>query len=210
MRRNFIMSMKKKLGLGIATAALGISLVGGGTFAYFSDSEVTNNTFAAGTLDLSVDPTEIIEVSDIKPGDKMNRSFTLINDGSLDISKVLLGTAYTVTDVDGDNVEDFGEHIRVNFFYNEDKTTFDQFDSNDIVESKTLKQLKDLQPDTVDNDLLWWLFDEEQGGLKVGDSDQLHVQFEFVDNDADQNEFQGDSLNLEWTFNAEQTRGEFK
>lgn len=40
------------------TAALGLSLIGGGTFAYFSDSETTNNTFAAGTLDLAVEPTQ--------------------------------------------------------------------------------------------------------------------------------------------------------
>ena len=33
------MSLKKKLGLGIATAALGMSLVGGGTYAYFNDVE---------------------------------------------------------------------------------------------------------------------------------------------------------------------------
>ena len=50
------MSLKKKLGLGIASAVLGISLIGGGTFAYFSDTEVSNNTFAAGTLDLAVNP----------------------------------------------------------------------------------------------------------------------------------------------------------
>ena len=50
------MSLKKKLGMGVASAALGLSLIGGGTFAYFSDKEVSNNTFAAGTLDLTLDP----------------------------------------------------------------------------------------------------------------------------------------------------------
>ncbi|PRX64062.1 putative ribosomally synthesized peptide with SipW-like signal peptide [Bacillus sp. V-88] len=43
------MSIKQKLGLGVASAALGLALVGGGTYAYFSDSVTTNNTFAAGT-----------------------------------------------------------------------------------------------------------------------------------------------------------------
>ena len=31
------MGIKKKLGLGVASAALGLSLIGGGTFAYFND-----------------------------------------------------------------------------------------------------------------------------------------------------------------------------
>jgi len=47
--------MKKILGLTIA-ALLVMGLVGGGTWAYFTDVETsTGNTFAAGTLDLEVD-----------------------------------------------------------------------------------------------------------------------------------------------------------
>ncbi len=201
------MSLKKKLGLGVASAALGLALVGGGTYAYFNDTEVTNNTFAAGTLDLSVDPTTIIEVDNIKPGDWMNRSFELINDGSLDISKVLLDTDYTVTDADGNNVEDFGDHIRVNFFWNADKTTLGPVSPDQIVFFTTLSELKDMSPDTVANNVFVpWI--EERGGLEAGDSDTLYVQFEFVDNGEDQNEFQDDSLELTWTFTGEQTAGE--
>ncbi|HLR61590.1 MAG TPA: TasA family protein, partial [Lentibacillus sp.] len=43
------MGIKKQMGMGIMSAALGLSLIGGGTYAYFSDSEQTQNTFAAGT-----------------------------------------------------------------------------------------------------------------------------------------------------------------
>lgn len=49
------MGIKKTLGFGVATAALGLTLIGGGTFAYFSDSVETTGTFAAGTLDLNAD-----------------------------------------------------------------------------------------------------------------------------------------------------------
>src|SRR5690554_6164691 len=101
------MSLKKKLGMGIATAVLGIGLIGGGTFAYFSDTEVSANTFAAGTLDLAVNPTTIINVDNLKPGDWMPRTFKLENNGSLDISKVILTTDYTVTGASAD----FGKHI---------------------------------------------------------------------------------------------------
>ncbi|ENH98410.1 spore coat-associated protein [Gracilibacillus halophilus YIM-C55.5] len=201
------MSLKKKLGLGIGSAALGLALVSGGTYAYFSDQEQTNNTFASGTLDLSVDPTTIIDVENLKPGDWMNRSFDLINDGSLDISSVNLLTDYTVTDANGDNVEDFGDHLRVNFFWNDDKSTLGPLSPDQVAFQTTLSELKDMDPDTVANEIfLPWT--EEPAGLEVGDSDTLYVQFEFVDNGEDQNEFQGDALELEWTFEAQQTEGE--
>ncbi|GAB3056804.1 TasA family protein [Virgibacillus ainsalahensis] len=204
------MGIKKKLGMGVATAALGMSLVAGGTFAYFSDAETTNNSFAAGTLDLSVDPTEIINVDNIKPGDTMTRHFELNNGGSLDISKVNISTDYSVDDVKTDNNQDFGEHIQVNFLKNDDKNGVLQPEEN-VITSATLAELQGEMPDAVENKI--WAFlgwGDEASGLESGDSDDLYVQFEFVDNDEDQNEFQGDSLELEWTFEAHQTEGERK
>lgn len=202
------MGIKKKLGMGVASAALGLALIGGGTYAYFSDTETTNNTFAAGTLDLSVDPTTIIDVTNIKPGDTMARHFKLNNDGSLDISKVLINTDYTVNDANGDNTDDFGKHIRVNFLKNDDKNGVIQPEENVIV-STTLADLKGEMPDAVKNQIwAWFGWGDEASGLKAGDSDDLYVQFEFVDNGQDQNEFQGDSLELEWKFDAKQTAGE--
>ena len=59
------MGLKKKLGLGVASMALGASLIGGGTFAYFNDTETASgNTFAAGTIDLQPDA---ISSSKLKP-----------------------------------------------------------------------------------------------------------------------------------------------
>lgn len=60
--------------MGVASAALGLSLIGGGTFAYFSDKEVSNNTFAAGTLDLTLDPTTLVDIKDLKPGILLRKS----------------------------------------------------------------------------------------------------------------------------------------
>jgi spore coat-associated protein N len=204
------MGIKQKLGMGVASAVLGLSLIGGGTYAYFNDVETTNNTFTAGTLDLSVDPTTIIDVDNIKPGDTMTRHFELINDGSLDISKVELNTNYTVDDNGKANSDDFGKHIQVNFLKNDDKNGVIQPEENIIV-STTLADLKGDVPDAVENKIwAWFGWGDEASGLKAGDSDDLYVQFEFVDNDADQNEFQGDSLSLEWKFDAKQTAGERK
>ncbi|MBM7585292.1 spore coat-associated protein N [Bacillus pakistanensis] len=196
------MNLKKKLGMGVASAALGLSLVGGGTYAYFSDTATSTNTFAAGTLDLSVDPQEIINVDNIKPGDTMLRSFELVNGGTLDIKDVVINTDYAVTDAKGDNVGDFGEHIRVNFMFNVDKLDVP-------VWSTTLADLKGMSPEAV-KDQFEHLFGDEWGseGLVAGSSDLLYVQFEFDDNGADQNEFQGDSLELTWNFVGSQTEGE--
>lgn len=210
------MSIKKKLGLGIASAALGISLVGGGTFAYFNDTETTNNTFAAGTLDLAVNPSVVINVDNLKPGDVMVREFALENNGTLDISTIDLATTYTVGDANGNNTDDFGKHIKVLFLENADKTGDGWVigDYNDVISETTLYDLQQMTPDAVEN-LNHWITEllglgGEDSGLKAGSSDEMYVAFEFVDNDADQNEFQGDSLELEWTFTANQTEGESK
>ncbi|MFD5850833.1 CalY family protein [Cytobacillus pseudoceanisediminis] len=195
------MSLKKKLGMGIASAALGISLVGGGTFAYFSDSVDTNATFAAGTLDLNANPTTIINVDKIKPGDTMLRSFTLGNNGNLDIASINLKSSYTVGDAKGDNNgEDFGKHVRVNFLINADKL-------DAPIYSTTLAELNTLSPDIIKGNILGGWLAERGGKLAAGTTDTLYVQYEFVDNDADQNKFQGDSLQLTWTFEAMQGEG---
>lgn len=193
------MSIKKKLGMGMTSAVLGLALVGGGTFAYFSDSEEANNTFAAGTLDLAVEPTEIINVDNIGPGDSFVRDFELQNNGTLDIDKVLLETDYTVDDAEGDNTEDFGEHIQVEFLYNADKL-------DEVIFETTLAELKDMTPEAVNEHVFEPLLEEQ--GLPAGTVDDLVVKFNFLDNGEDQNQFQGDSLNLTWTFHAQQTAGE--
>lgn len=193
------MGIKKQLGMGLASAVLGVTLIGGGTFAYFSDTETTNNTFAAGTLDLSVQPTEIINVDNMKPGDSLIRSFELTNEGTLDIDKVLLETSYEVNDVDGNNTEDFGEHILVEFIYNVNEL-------REVVYEVTLAELATMTPEAVDQNIFHPMFGDD--GLPVGALHDLVVEVSFVDNGEDQNQFQGDSLELTWTFNATQTEGE--
>jgi len=194
------MGIKQKLGLGVASAALGLALVGGGTYAYFSDSAEASATFAAGTLDLSVDPTTIISVDKIKPGDTMLRSFDLVNGGTLDIATIDLMTDYKVTDANGNNNDDFGKHIRVNFLINGDKL-------DAPIWSTTLYDLKNMSPDVIEGNFWSQFFAERGGNLAAGTSDKLYVQYEFVDNGQDQNRFQGDSLTLEWTFDGKQGAG---
>ncbi|UJL46368.1 M73 family metallopeptidase [Virgibacillus sp. NKC19-16] len=194
------MGIKKKLGLSMVSGMLGLALVGGGTFAYFSDQEETNNTFAAGTLDLSVNPEAIIDIDNLKPGDTMMREFNLSNDGSLEIENVNLETNYSVADMNGDNDGDFGEHIKVNFLWNWDQESEPVFET-------TLYELSEMDPDVVKRDI-WDPLWEQKGGLDSGETHDFWVEFEFVDNGEDQNIFQGDSLQLQWIFNATQSEGE--
>lgn len=194
------MGIKKKLGMGIATAVLGVSLIGGGTYAYFNDREETINEFNAGTLDLSVNPTTLIELENLKPGDWAEKKFKLTNTGSLDMSKILLYTDYEQAGVQGD--EDFGKHIQVNFLKNFDKETGIK---DNVIYHETLYNLKNATPDVVKG-YSSKIFETEDG-LKSEEENELYVQFEFVDNDEDQNAFQDASLKLKWTFEAKQTEG---
>ncbi|ASV69540.1 CalY family protein [Cytobacillus kochii] len=196
------MGVKRKLASGMMSAALGLALVGGGTFAYFSDEVATNHVFAAGTLDLSINPEVVFQVENIKPGDTVTRELVLSNSGSLPIESVHLLTNYQVSDELSDNTEDFGKHIRVNFLWNWEK------ESEPIFET-TLYELKNMDPDIVQRDL-WDPLWKQNSGLSPGETNEIWVQFEFIENGEDQNQFQGDQLNLEWVFNASQTAGEEK
>ncbi|HLR67911.1 MAG TPA: CalY family protein [Virgibacillus sp.] len=192
------MGLKKQIGMGITAAALGLTLIGGGTFAYFSDSETNESTFAAGTLDLAAEPTTIVDIDDMKPGDSITRDFILENNGNLDIASVSLDTDYSVNNVKGDNPENFGKHIEVEFLYNVDQL-------NEVIYATTLYDLQDMDPEVVKEEV----FDElMEDGLEAGTEDDMAVKFNFVDNDEDQNKYQGASLDLEWTFNAKQETGE--
>ena len=48
---------------------------------------MSNNTFAAGTLDLVANPKAVVDVSNLKPGDTIEKEFKLENKGSLNIKR---------------------------------------------------------------------------------------------------------------------------
>ncbi len=96
--------MKKILGLTIAAVVI-IGLVAGGTWAYFSDTETTTgNTFTAGTIDLSLDPTTgqavrtaDAQFDDLKPCQTGYIAITLTNDGTnpMDVWKMITSVVCT-------------------------------------------------------------------------------------------------------------------
>ncbi|MEI4615972.1 TasA family protein [Bacillus cereus] len=194
------MSLKRKLGLGIASATLGLSLIGGGTYAYFSDQVVTNNTFATGTLDLAMHPTTSLNLDNLKPGDKVLKKFNVKNSGTLDIKDILMKVDYTVNDLKKNNsVEDFGKHIKVQFLWDWDP------EKSPVYET-TLAELKTQHPGVASQKVFLskWA---DTGGLKAGKMDWFWMKFIFEDNGKNQNMFQGDSISLKMDFQANQTEG---
>ncbi|RFB10574.1 hypothetical protein DZB84_22445 [Bacillus sp. HNG] len=195
------MSIKKKLGLSAATAVLGLSLIGGGTFAYFNDTEVTNNTFAAGTLDIGlkgVDDREEVDLSidNMKPGDWKVHQIRIYNEGSLDVNDVKLNVDYEVSDADGNNNgEDFADHILVHIMKQGSREVV--ADWVPLSEIENLVVAEDLKP--------------ESGRPYQTDHRQtLRVDFKFHDNGQDQNIFQGDSIDFKLSFEASQKEGELR
>lgn len=193
------MNVKKNLTIGIISAALGLSLIGGGTFAYFNDTEVTNNMFQAGTLDIHLKGTDDKEqvdlsVQNMKPGDTKIHQIRIYNQGSLDVKDVKLNIDYDIVDAKGDNGnEDFANHILVHIM---------KLGSKEVVANWVpLSQIKDL---VVAQDLK-----PTTGKPFQTDNRQvLRIDFKFNDNGQDQNIFQGDTINFQLIFDASQKAGE--
>ncbi len=100
--------MKKILGLTIA-ALLVVVLVGGGTWAYFSDTESSaSNSLVAGTMDLNIDGGDTavttFSVTSAAPGDSGNGSSTLANVGSMSGELDIGFSAITNTGGSGGNL----------------------------------------------------------------------------------------------------------
>lgn len=198
------MNVKKTLGLGVVSAALGLTLVGGGTFAYFSSTSTTSASFNNGTLSLKSDPSVIVNLSNLKPGDTIKRDFKLKNDGSLDISKVILHTSSVITDALGDNgSHNFKNDIIVTFLNNNDKKQPELL----VI---SLADLENQSPDLVARGFLGTLLNGEKSGIKAGTSDNLTVQFAFKEDFQPQNYYQGDTLALTLNFEANQDAGVLK
>jgi spore coat-associated protein N len=101
--------MKKILGLTLA-ALVTIALIGGSTWAYFSDVETSaDNSLTAGTLDLNIDGGNVavttFDISGQGPGDTGSGSSTLSNVG--DFGGELDVTFSAITNVGGSGGTEF-------------------------------------------------------------------------------------------------------
>ncbi|ANX13742.1 hypothetical protein ABE41_017165 [Fictibacillus arsenicus] len=204
------MSIKKKIGLGVASGALGLAMISGGTWAAFSDSEtLADNDFFAGTLDLKpeMESSALFEISDLAPGDTMTRNINLTNAGSVDIKHVWFDVTYTLNDVanptgvpiDPSNMNKLEDDIKVSIF-NLDGSPLEAMKRDNttlVLTGLTLKELRDLGE-----------VDISRNGLAAGsgDSDRYEIKLEYV-NLGNQNHQQGDSITAQLIFNAQQRDG---
>lgn len=239
------MGMKKKLGLGIASATLGLTLVGGGTWAAFNDVETLGASYAAGKLDLKADDTTLtgVNLSNLKPGDVFQKEFTLDNIGTLAIKDVLLKVGFSefVDYVGGEDTDIWGTNTAEEFLsqftitvasigteggngYTKD--IIKDVNLNDFVNMTSNKAGKPATGTIEDT-----YYDAESGrvnvvtktgadgsyhGLPVNPDDQDKVLFTIKFDNHDekdekgvqlQNKYQGDSIKLDFNFEARQWDG---
>ena len=212
--------MKKILGLTVA-AMLVMGLVGGGTWAFFSDPEQsTGNTLGAGTLDLSLDGADAavttLSVATAYPGDSGNGTTVLKNDGSLAAELEIEFSAITNTEsvgsteyesdvIGGGGVGELGGQATFAFFIDIDESS--AWNTSDIgLKSDNTTYVNggatplDYQTlDSYDSNL--W-DDVYSGTMAAADQDNFIIMYQ-VPTSAN-NTIQGDSLSVNITFTLEQ------
>lgn len=217
------MGLKKKMSMGILAGALGVSLIGGGTWAAFNDVETVENTFAAGTLDLVVGESSTMNftISNLKPGDYFTKQLVLQNNGSLDINQINLhaskqpgwenkdaiGLNSKVGAGAGDNTEeDFLSQFKIEITPSGGSTP--------SIYSGTLK---DLATGTAVTELTGT--DDQTTGLAAKTGEKTYdVKVTFVpDNEKfngtrlyKQNKYQDEKSNLKFVFEATQMPGQVR
>jgi spore coat-associated protein N len=190
----------KKVLMSLFTIAIVGALIGGGTFAYFSDTETsTGNTFQSGTIDFEMDNGEgsavLITLTDMKPCDWAYYQIRLHNVGTNDGPLYLhfdveagynAVTSEPETAAGGETINDIENHITVDLSLT-DVTGGEQYV---VIAPKDDIKLGDL-------DCLWiplgWFGGEPYKYLKLS----FHLQAETG------NEYQGDAV--DFTINAYMT-----
>ncbi|UOQ44539.1 CalY family protein [Halobacillus salinarum] len=226
------MSVKKKLAMGVMTGALGLSLVGGGTYAAFNDTATINNHFASGELDLVVGKSAnkpiSFDLTNMKPGDNVQRIFKLSNGGTLAIKDVLLtATASNFSDTDGDSGKNaFLSQFEVNFMNTDGETSQWQPREDVIMDNATLT-LADLVNNSVSSKIkpghlvdgkinLASIATGDTRGIPVDppDTDDVFIQITFKDdptkngnNEYVQNKFMNASVDFYFNLEATQWDG---
>jgi spore coat-associated protein N len=202
--------MKKILGLMVA-ALLVIMMVGGGTWAYFSDTETSaNNTLAAGTLDLNIDggntAVTTFSVSNKAPGDSGSGSNVLANVGSLpgelDIafSEVTNTAGSGGTEFEGGSGELGGAALLAVFVDVDSDGTWSSGDIGLKADGTKYNHPTALDYASVDSysEATW----DNVETMAVSASDKIMVMWQIPTTAG--NEIQGDSLSVDITFTLEQ------
>jgi len=206
--------MKKILGLTVA-ALLVMGLVGGGTWAFFSDPETSPaNILTAGTLDLTIgggnDPVNILTVTAANPGTSGSNSTTLSNVGSIDgeldiaISSITNTESTGSTEFESDSINGtYGElgavaEIAIYIDINQNAS----FDGSDIglkFDGTTYAQ-PTLDYATVNSYTGATWNNVYTGNMTATASDDFYIFWQVPFGASADNTFQGDSVSANMTF----------
>jgi spore coat-associated protein N len=207
------MGIKKKLGLGLASAAMGLSLIGGGTFAYFNDTATLHNSFESGTLVLDIEQAWNFPVNfdleNIKPGQSWERQFVLANNGSLEFGNTFM----TVTNKGADNA--LLDTLTVKYFVDATAPVVDPgapdagyllLNSQDITLREAINgefagKIK-APYITADGKL-----NLTPLGQAAGADNRYRMIISFPETNVPQNELQGLSVDVDFNFDARQVPG---
>jgi len=206
--------MKKILGLTVATLLV-IAMVGGGTWAYFSDTETSaSNSLTAGTLDLNIDSGDTavttFAVTNVVPGDSGNGSNTLANvgdlNGELDIQ---FSTITNTPGAGGGEYEggsgELGANAEIAVYIDVDQSG--DWSSGDIglkSDDTTYSHPTVLDYDALDNyDSAIW---DEVETMATSTADDFIVMWRVPTSAG--NDIQGDSVSFDVTFTLEQANAD--
>lgn len=192
--------MKKILGLSIA-AFLIIAVVGGGTWAYFSDTQDSSgNTLIAGTLDLGLANTDVIASGNTTatwssanwaPGGTEEGTLYISNNGTIAMTSLTVSFSYGAIDTDDRPTTISGSpwNLDTDKFDKMIKVTSATFGEAEIVDGetelivgKTLEELKTAGPIPLPS------------GLAAGAKTPLAITFTF--DAAATNGCQGNSVDV--------------
>jgi len=215
--------MKKLFGLTIA-ALLIIGMVGGGTWAYFSDPEAsTDNSLAAGTLDLNWDGgndsgVAVLNLDTKAPGDT-GEAFKLLKNvgsltGELDVATGVVtntesigATEYEADDIGGGGVGELGGVAKIALWIDVNKSgAWDNGDINLINDQSivTKSGAETLDYQTI-NSYASKTWNPSNAGVKQMaplDEHRFYISYD-IPTTAD-NTIQGDSAKISFTFTLEQ------
>ncbi len=135
----------------MASAVFGLALIGGGTFAAFNDTATVNNHVASGTLKLSVGSDEgkkpkHFDISNMKPGDSMQRIYKLENAGTLLIENIFLtvkAKEYSNND-SGATIEEFLNQFEITLYKVNPNNDGEYNDKNSLIKENAVVTLNDL------------------------------------------------------------------
>lgn len=213
----------KKIVVSLMVIVVVLVLIGGGTYAMFSDTETgSGNTFTAGTLNLQVgsaDPTtETIAIANLKPTDTGNAANWLVkNLGSLSGTLTIATSAITnnentrseVEIAAGDttdNVGELGTLLKVAFWMDTDKSNdwssgdyYLKSDGSKVAWQSGESALPAGAYDVLNNyDTKSWT--GVQAATAVTDAGKFRVEYEWPDGGSGDNVAQSDSCVFSITF----------